>query len=175
MSSVHSAGSALAKITLQLHVFSFVLLQLTVTTEINGEKMSAVIKGNRKKYIWSLFTKNTRPLNYPRRKEKGFLGVIWQGQTFSSKHYKKTNNNNNNKIIITLRGCTVQDPTPPLCLNSTSHGEENTKGDATYTNEKKVWFFKKRWARKPSWNPVVKFKIEPDMLFLKGFWYFFVI
>lgn len=71
MSSVHSAGSLLAKITLQLHVFSFVLLQLTVTTEINGEKMSAVIKGNRKKYIWSLFTKNTRPLNYPRKKEKG--------------------------------------------------------------------------------------------------------
>lgn len=49
MSSVHSAGSLLAKITLQLHVFSFVLLQLTVTTEINGEKCLPLSKGIEKK------------------------------------------------------------------------------------------------------------------------------
>lgn len=27
--------------------------------------MSAIIKGNRKKYIWSLFTKNMKPIDYP--------------------------------------------------------------------------------------------------------------
>lgn len=31
----------------------------------NAYLMSAIIKGNRKKYIWSLFTKNMKPIDYP--------------------------------------------------------------------------------------------------------------
>lgn len=61
VSSVDSAGSLLAKITLQLHVFSFVLLQLTVTTEINGEKCLPLSKGIEKN-IFGHYLQRTRDL-----------------------------------------------------------------------------------------------------------------
>lgn len=52
--------------------FLFILLQLMVTTEIICENVCHYQRESEKKYIWSLFTKNTKPLNYPHKREKGF-------------------------------------------------------------------------------------------------------
>jgi len=41
-----------------------------VTTEIDCENACHYQRESEKKYIWSLFTKNTKPLNYPHKREK---------------------------------------------------------------------------------------------------------
>lgn len=60
------------QITIEPLAFSFILLQLMVTTEIICENVCHYQRESEKKYIWSLFTKNTKPLNYPHKREKGF-------------------------------------------------------------------------------------------------------